>query len=97
MGIENPCRSLDDQPMQIMRPDRFTKSFPQPVQEIENESFLDLDFFFRSLERVNFTSLPKRGESPTQNRQAQGREEKAWPHHDRGQVNSLPGCREGRV
>ena len=95
MGIENPRRSLDNQPVQIVRLDRFTKGFPESVQEIENESFLDLDLFLRPLQRVNFTSLPKGGESPSQNGKAQGREEKAWPYDDRGQVTSLPGCREG--
>jgi hypothetical protein len=44
---------------------------------------------------VNFASLPKGGESPTQNREGQGREENAWPHDDRGQITSFPGCREG--
>ena len=65
MGIENPRRSLDNQPVQIVRPDRFTEGFPQPVQEIEDEGFFDLDLFLRPLESMNFASLPKGGESPT--------------------------------
>ena len=88
-------RSLDNQPVQIVRLDRFTKGLPQPVQEIEDEGFFDLDLFLRALESMNFASLAKGGESPTQNREGQGREEKAWPHDDRGQVTSLPGYREG--
>ena len=95
MGIENAGRSFDDQPVQIVRLDRFTEGFPQPVQEIEDEGFFDLDLFLRPLESMNFASLPKGGESPTQNRKGQGREEKAWPHDGRSQVTSLLGCREG--
>ena len=94
MGIENPRRSFDNQPVQIMRFDRFTKGFPQAVQEIEDKSFFDLDLLLRPFEGMNFPSLPKGGEGPTQNREGQGREQKAWPHDDRGQITSLGGCRE---
>ena len=95
MCIENPGRSFDNQAVQIVRFDRFTKRFPQPVQKIEDQGFLDLDLFLRPLESMNFASLPKGGESPTQNRKGQGREEKAWPHDGRSQATSLLGCREG--
>ena len=51
--------------------------------------------WLRPLEGMNFASLPKGGKNPSQNREGQGRKEKAWPHDDRGQVTSLRGCREG--
>ena len=95
MGIENPRGSLDNQPVQIVRLDRFTKGFSQPVQEVEDEGFFDLDLFLRPLEGMNFASLPKGGKNPSQSREGQGRKEKTWPYDDRGQVTSLPGCREG--
>ena len=95
MGIENPRRSFDNQPVQIVWFDRFTKSFSEPVQEIENKSFFDLDLFLRPLEGMNFATLAKGGKNPTQNRKGQGRKEKTWPYDDRGQVTSLRGCREG--
>src|SRR5262245_56741444 len=67
MGIENPRRALDNQPVQIVRLDRLTKGFSQSVQKIEDESFFDLDLFLRSLEGMNFPALPKGGKSPAQN------------------------------
>ena len=45
------CKSL--------RPNCFAKRFAQAVQKIEDERFLDLDFFFRTLELADATPLPR--------------------------------------
>jgi hypothetical protein len=65
-----------------MRLDRFAKRFPQPVQKIEDKCFFDLDFLFRTLERVDLAGLAKSCEDPTANRDSEEREKNGRPHDD---------------
>ena len=46
--------------LQIAGSYRFAKSFPEAVQKIEHETFLDFDFLFRALELLNAAPLPPR-------------------------------------
>ena len=50
MRIENAGRTLDDQAVQIGRPDCLGKGLAEAVQEIEDQRLFDLDFLLRALE-----------------------------------------------
>src|SRR5205814_8759120 len=69
--------------MQIRRPDRFGKRFPEPVEKIEDERFLDLNFFLRAFELANANALPPPGEGPGRERRDEQAEENDWPHAPR--------------
>ena len=60
VSIENARGAFDDKPMQIVRPDRFGKRFTEPMQEIENERFFDLDFLIGTLQHPDAALLPLR-------------------------------------
>src|SRR5207244_11359454 len=51
--IEKTRRTLDDKPVQLVRPNSIAESFSQPVEEIENKSFFDLNFLMRALQHSN--------------------------------------------
>src|SRR6266567_1071371 len=51
--IENTRRPLHDEPVQLIRPNSFPKSFSKPVEEIENKSLFDLDFLMRTFQYSN--------------------------------------------
>ena len=95
--IENAGRAFDDQTMQIIGPDRFAESFPEAVQEIEDERFLDLNFFFRAFERPDPAGLPLYGIDPARDRREQQPEEKNRPHGHGGQLTSTASRDEGLV
>ena len=86
--IEDAHRAFDDQAMQIMRPDDVAKSFAEAVEEIENETFLDLDFLVRAFEPADAPALPLIGQEPAdeRRRRAAQKEESAW---ERSRVTSL--------
>jgi hypothetical protein len=50
--------------MQVMGPDGLAERFTEPVQEIEDEGFLDLDFLFGAFQDSNPPGLAQRGEDP---------------------------------
>src|SRR3954447_12748782 len=64
LRVQNPGSTFDDQPMQIGRANRFCEGFTEPVEKIEDESFLDLDFFLRALQLPNPDALLPPGEGP---------------------------------
>ena len=78
--VENARRAFDDQAMQIIGPDRFPKRFAEAVQKIEDERFLDLDLFFRTLQHADAA----RCRAPCKTQPASGRneqpEKKNRPH-----------------
>ena len=51
--IENTRGPLDDEPVQLIRPNSIAKSFSKPVEEIENKSFFDLNFLMRTFQSSN--------------------------------------------
>jgi hypothetical protein len=57
--------------MEIIGPDRFAESFTEAVQKIEDERFLDLNFFFRTFQRPNSERLPVCGINPAGDRREQ--------------------------
>ena len=96
VGVEDTRRSFDNQSMQVIGPDRFAEGFPQPVQEIEDERFLDLDFFFRAFQRPYPPGLSLRGVDPPRDGREQESEEKDRPHghdenHDQAGRDQQPG------
>ena len=58
MCIEDAGRALNNQAMQIIGADRFGERFPQTVQEIEDQSFLDLNLLLGLFELPDTTGLP---------------------------------------
>ncbi len=69
--VENTRRTFDNQSMQAVGPDRFAEGFPKSVQKIEDERFLDLNFFFRAFQCPNPPGLPLRGINPPRDRREQ--------------------------
>ena len=86
MRVQNARRAFYDQAMQVMGPDRFAERFTEPVQEIEDECFLDLNFLFRAFQDSNPLGLPQRGEDPPGDRREQQSEEKNRPHVGRASL-----------
>ena len=80
VSIENARGAFDDKPMQIVRPDRFGKRFTEPMQEIENERFFDLDFLIGTLQHPDAALLPLSGVDPSGNRGQKESGEKNRPH-----------------
>jgi hypothetical protein len=64
MGVENPDRTFDDQPMQIVRSNDIAEGFAQTMKKIEDQIFLDLDCFIRALEGADLPTLTLIGEQP---------------------------------
>ena len=50
------------------------------MKEIEDERFLDLDFFLGTFERADPPRLHKRGENPPDQARDEQPEKKRWPH-----------------
>ena len=76
MRIENADRAFDDQAMQIMRPDGVAKGFAETVEEIEDQSFLDLDFLVRAFEAADAPALPLISQQPADERSDEQPEKK---------------------
>ncbi len=74
--VENAGRTLDDQPVKIVRPDDIAKSFTEAVEEIEDEVFLDLNFFLRAFELPDAPALALIGDEPADERGDEQPEEK---------------------
>jgi len=53
MCVENSGCSFNNQAVQIRGADCLGKCLSQAVQEVENQRFLDLNLFFRTLELAN--------------------------------------------
>jgi len=83
MRVENPGRSFHNQAVQIRRADGFSKRLSQPVQKIEDQRFLDLNRFFRTLELANPVALPLPGEKPARETRDQQPKKNDWPHAPR--------------
>lgn len=76
VGIENADRTFDDQPMQIVWPNDIAKGFPEPMEKIENQIFLDLNGFVRTLEGADAPTRALVGEQPAEKRSDKQPEEK---------------------
>ena len=66
--------------MQIVRANRLAERLAQPVQEIEDERFLDLDFFLRTFEQPDAPAKQDRGINPAGNGYEQQPAENNRPH-----------------
>ena len=80
LRIQDARGAFDNQTMQIVRAYRFGECFAEPVQKIEDESLLDLDLFFRTLQLPDAERLPPRGVNPAGQRRDKQGKEKNWPH-----------------
>ena len=80
MRIENSRRALDDQAVEIGRPDGFRKGRAEPVEEIEDQRLFDLDLFVRPLQLRDSPALDKPGGEPSDQACDKQPEEKRWPH-----------------
>ncbi len=76
MCIENADRTLDDQPMEIVRPDDVAKGFAEAMEKIEDEIFLDLDFLLRALELQDAPARALISDGPADQRGDEQPEEK---------------------
>ena len=81
MCIENTRCTLHDEPMQIVGANRFAKSFSEPVEEVEDKGFFDLNFFVRAFQRANTPPLGVGGENPSGHGRQKQSEEKNRPRH----------------
>ncbi len=88
--VENAGRAFDNQPMQVVGPDRFAEGFAESVQEIEDQRFLDLNLLLRTFQRPNAPRHAPSGKNPARQRRDQQPEEKDWPHD--GPASLLPRC-----
>ena len=86
--IEDADRAFDDQAMQIMRPNDIAKGFAEAVEEIEDEIFLDLDFFVRAFEAADAPALPLISQQPADERSDE-QPEKKKAHGSRSEITSL--------
>ena len=89
--VEDAGRSFDNQSVQIRRPDCFAESLAQPVQEIENQGLLDLNFFLRMFQPANASALSHQRINPRSQTHDQQPEENGWPHEVVASL--LPRCR----
>jgi hypothetical protein len=59
--VENTRGALDDQPVQLLRPNGLSKGFAETMQKIENKRFLDLNFFMGALQPSDPPNLKPSG------------------------------------
>ena len=80
MRIKNPGSPFHDEPMKIVRTNRFSEGFAQAVQKIEDQSFFDLNLFFRTLETADPDQLRPGGNDPCPEQDDEEPEKQKWPH-----------------
>ena len=78
LGIEHPGRALDDQSMQIRRPDGFAKGFTEAVEKIEDEGLFDLHLFVGPFQAPNAATLPEKSKNPNREAGDKQPEQKGW-------------------
>ena len=80
MSIQDARGSLDNEPVKVVRPDRFAKRFAKSMQEIEDERFLDQDLFLGTFELANPATQKMRGDDPPAERRDEQCNQKSRPH-----------------
>ena len=86
MRVQHTRRAFDDQAVQFLRSNRLAKCFPKTVQKIEDECFLDLNLFMRTLQDSNPAYLKPGGKNPSGYRRYKQPEKKIRPHHERASL-----------
>jgi hypothetical protein len=80
MRIENAPRAFDDQPVQICCANRLGKRGAETVQKIKDQRLLDLDLFFRTLQRADAADLEEKRRRPSDQASNKQPEEERSPH-----------------
>jgi len=80
LRVQHTCGAFDNQAVQISRPDRFAKCFPETVQEIEDQGLFDLHFLVRTFESANASSLSQQRVNPNAQTCDEQPEKNSWPH-----------------
>src|SRR5436190_22652258 len=86
MGIENAGCSFDDESVQFLGSNGFTEGFAEPVQEINNQAFFDLNFLVGAFQPSNSQGLVVCGDNPPGDRRQKQSEEKSRPHDGRASL-----------
>ena len=80
MCIKNAGSAFYDEPMQLLRSNGFAEGFAEAVQEIENETLLDLDLLVRPLQPANPLRQEIAGNNPSGQTRDKQSEKKSRPH-----------------
>src|SRR5262245_60338633 len=79
--VKNAHGPLHNESMQFVRANCPPERFSQPVEEIEDQRFLDLNLFMRTLQSANSPTLEIDSDTPTSQRRDKQSEEKSRPHY----------------
>src|SRR5262245_20878700 len=80
VGVKNAHGPFHNESMQFLGSNGSPERFAQPVEEIEDERLLDLNFLMRTLQSANSPSLEICGDTPAGQRRDEQSKEKSRPH-----------------